>query len=243
MNFSKAFGAAGCRVGCVISNQENIELIGKFRQMYEISGVSMKFCEWLLDNTGLIEDYWKDIERERNFLTFRLKKIGDMIDCVNALCPDPTNTTGMTCCAPLEETCDCASPNLPISPEIWLNLGRSRTISRNLPANRCVLDPQTRTSFARSLRDLSDGWMEGSDREPTPGFRQRAGPAPRRSPHTAQMRVSPQPMGYPVGMAAWELGPSVFTPPARAHLEALPASLPLEPTHVDGRPRARAWKR
>ena len=81
--FSKAFGAAGCRVGCVISNQENIELIGKFRQMYEISGVSMKYCEWLLDNTGLIEDYWKDIERERNFLIFRLNKIGDLIDSVN----------------------------------------------------------------------------------------------------------------------------------------------------------------
>jgi histidinol-phosphate aminotransferase len=81
--FSKAFGAAGCRVGCVISNKNNIELISKFRQMYEISGVSMKYCEWLLDNTGLVEDYWKDIERERNFLTFRLKKIGDMIDSVN----------------------------------------------------------------------------------------------------------------------------------------------------------------
>ena len=62
-----------------------------------------------------------------------------------------------------QETCDCASPNLPISPEIWLNLGRSRTISRNLPANRCVLDPQTHTSFARSLRGLSDEYsMWGS---------------------------------------------------------------------------------
>ena len=81
--FSKAFGAAGCRVGAVVSNKDNIELIGKFRQMYEISGVSMKYCEFLLDNLGLIEDYWKDIERERNFLTFRLKKIGDMIDSVN----------------------------------------------------------------------------------------------------------------------------------------------------------------
>ena len=29
------------------------------------------------------------------------------------------------------------------------------------------------------------GWMDGSDREQTPGFRQRAGPAPRRSPYTA----------------------------------------------------------
>ena len=62
-----------------------------------------------------------------------------------------------------QETCDCASPNLLISPEIWLNLGQSRTISRNLPANRCVLDPQTHTSFARSLRDLSDEYsMWGS---------------------------------------------------------------------------------
>ena len=34
--FSKAFGAAGCRVGAVVSNKDNIELIGKFRQMYEI---------------------------------------------------------------------------------------------------------------------------------------------------------------------------------------------------------------
>tara|TARA_Y100000004_G_scaffold15671_1_gene16368 strand:- start:2646 stop:3689 length:1044 start_codon:yes stop_codon:yes gene_type:complete len=81
--FSKAYGAAGCRVGSVISNKDNIELISKFRQMYEISGVSMKYCEFLLDNRGLVEDFWKEIERERNFLTFRLKKIGDMIDSVN----------------------------------------------------------------------------------------------------------------------------------------------------------------
>jgi len=32
----------------------------------------------------------------------------DMVDCVNALCPDPLSTTGMTCCEPIEETCNCA---------------------------------------------------------------------------------------------------------------------------------------
>ena len=32
----------------------------------------------------------------------------DMVDCVNSLCPDPTNTTGMTCCEPIVETCECA---------------------------------------------------------------------------------------------------------------------------------------
>ena len=51
--------------------------------MRYLNSVSMKYCEWLLDNTNLIEDYWKDIERERNFLIFRLNKIGDLIDSVN----------------------------------------------------------------------------------------------------------------------------------------------------------------
>jgi len=41
----------------------------------------------------------------------------------------------------------------------------------------------------------ADGWMDGSDSEQKPGFRQRAVPAPRRAPYTAQMSVSPQPMG------------------------------------------------
>ena len=50
------------------------------------------------------------------------------------------------------------------------------------------------------------GWMDGSDRRPTPGSRQRAVPVPRRSPYTAQMRVSPQPMGYPIGVGIGAIG-------------------------------------
>ena len=57
------------------------------------------------------------------------------------------------------------------------------------------LDMRECLDLARPLPRWMDGWMDGSDRGPTPGFRQRAGPAPRRSPHTAQMRVDPQPMG------------------------------------------------
>ena len=48
--FSKGFGAAGCRVGMVFSNEKNIELISKFRQMYEVTNISMKYCEFLLNN-------------------------------------------------------------------------------------------------------------------------------------------------------------------------------------------------
>ena len=42
--FSKGFGAAGCRVGMTFAHKDTIEPISKFRQMYEITGVSLKYC-------------------------------------------------------------------------------------------------------------------------------------------------------------------------------------------------------
>ena len=58
--FSKGFGAAGSRVGMTFSNPHYIENISKFRQMYEISGVSMKYCEFLLNNHHLVDTYIKE---------------------------------------------------------------------------------------------------------------------------------------------------------------------------------------
>ena len=63
--FSKGFGAAGCRVGMTFSNPHYIENISKFRQMYEISGVSMKYCEFLLNNYHIVEKYINDVVEER----------------------------------------------------------------------------------------------------------------------------------------------------------------------------------
>ena len=63
--FSKGFGAAGCRVGMTFGHKDTIELLSKFRQMYEISGVSMKYCEFLLDNYNLVEKYVKKVIEEK----------------------------------------------------------------------------------------------------------------------------------------------------------------------------------
>ena len=63
----------------------------------------------------------------------------DMVDCVNALCPDPYTSTGMTCCAPVEDTCDCACQDwltvngIPITTGFtwtgpWLNTTNTYTI-------------------------------------------------------------------------------------------------------------------
>jgi|TARA_R110000765_G_scaffold40222_1_gene86783 histidinol-phosphate aminotransferase len=78
--FSKAFGAAGCRVGMVFSNEKNIELVSKFRHMYEISGISMKYCEFLLDNYSVIDDYIENVKIEKKKIISLLSNDFDVID-------------------------------------------------------------------------------------------------------------------------------------------------------------------
>ena len=79
--FSKGFGAAGCRVGMTFAHKDTIELISKFRQMYEIAGVSLKYCEFLLDNYNLVDTYIESVKEERGTLVSLLKENGfDVID-------------------------------------------------------------------------------------------------------------------------------------------------------------------
>ena len=77
---SKGFGAAGCRVGMVFSNEKNIELVSKFRHMYEISGVSMKYCEFLLDNYSVIDDYIENVKIEKKKIISLLSNDFDVVD-------------------------------------------------------------------------------------------------------------------------------------------------------------------
>lgn len=48
--FSKGYGAAGLRVGAIISTESNVEILSKFRFMYEVPSLSAKYCEYILDN-------------------------------------------------------------------------------------------------------------------------------------------------------------------------------------------------
>ena len=77
--FSKAYGAAGCRVGMVFSNKDNIEMISKFRHMYEISNVSMKFCKHLINEVDLVDTYVEEIVKEKEKLISMMKDF-DVID-------------------------------------------------------------------------------------------------------------------------------------------------------------------
>jgi len=72
-SFSKVFGAAGCRVGYLLSHSRNIDLISKFRQMYEVSGPAMKYALFLLNNQDMVRDYCSQtiIERKNILILFK----------------------------------------------------------------------------------------------------------------------------------------------------------------------------
>lgn len=66
--FSKAFGAAGIRVGYTIASKEIISKLDSFRMMFEVSTISAKFAEYLLDNELVMKEYVESINAEKHLL-------------------------------------------------------------------------------------------------------------------------------------------------------------------------------
>lgn len=79
--FSKAFGAAGLRVGYVCSCADNITVLNSLRFMYEIPGISAKYCEYILDNIDIFKKDIVDLKEYKDILVRKLKKRGqDILD-------------------------------------------------------------------------------------------------------------------------------------------------------------------
>jgi len=74
--FSKAWGAAGTRVGYCISDLKNIQQIEKVQLTYPVSNVSLKFAIYLCSNSKMIEDYAKATILERDLLIKELRNSG-----------------------------------------------------------------------------------------------------------------------------------------------------------------------
>jgi histidinol-phosphate aminotransferase len=75
-SFSKTFGAAGIRVGYLLADPEVIKTITTFRQMYEISGPSMRYAIYLLENYKEVQKYCNDTIKERKTLVKLFEKKG-----------------------------------------------------------------------------------------------------------------------------------------------------------------------
>lgn len=71
--FSKGLGAAGCRVGYIVSSSSNIEVFSKFRLMYEITGVGTKYISFLLDNYNYFKEYLIESIKAKQTFTSKLK--------------------------------------------------------------------------------------------------------------------------------------------------------------------------
>ena len=58
-----------------------MELISKIRPMYELSGVSMKYCEFLLDNYLVVSEYVEGVKQEKKKMVSLLSEVGfEVID-------------------------------------------------------------------------------------------------------------------------------------------------------------------
>jgi histidinol-phosphate aminotransferase len=79
--FSKSNGAAGIRFGCVISNKENIDLIFKLKPMFEMTGPSMKYVKFLIENYHIVQLYIKEtLEEKKNIISYLKSKKYKVID-------------------------------------------------------------------------------------------------------------------------------------------------------------------
>jgi histidinol-phosphate aminotransferase len=74
--FSKAWGAAGARIGYCISNSKNIQQLEKVQLTYPVSNVSLKFAIYLCDNKKIVEDYANGTILERDILIKELRNRG-----------------------------------------------------------------------------------------------------------------------------------------------------------------------
>ena len=77
--FSKIFGLAGLRIGCVITNSEFARIIDERYQMpYSVSLLAVKAALKILDRIEMIQDSVSRIKRERERLINRLNNISEV---------------------------------------------------------------------------------------------------------------------------------------------------------------------
>ena len=74
--FSKAWGAAGIRLGYLIGDKDIMNVINKCRIMYEVTGITAKFGCYLLENVNEIVNYRDSIIREKEILCDKLIESG-----------------------------------------------------------------------------------------------------------------------------------------------------------------------
>ena len=74
--FSKGFGVPSIRLGYLISNAENMNVLSKTRFAHESNALSNSVAEHLLDNYPMVEEYNRRVIAARNELKVTLAELG-----------------------------------------------------------------------------------------------------------------------------------------------------------------------
>lgn len=77
--FSKALGSAGMRFGYSISNVPHAMILSKVKNIYEITGPTLKWIETVLDNYEDVIEYTNSIKYNRLILTEQLSKYYEVV--------------------------------------------------------------------------------------------------------------------------------------------------------------------
>ncbi len=81
--FSKSHGLAGLRMGYLIGSTEIIEQIARVRPLHEITSLTARAAEWVLENPGILSKNQNLIKESKKYLIEKLNKIGIPIKNTN----------------------------------------------------------------------------------------------------------------------------------------------------------------
>ena len=74
--FSKGFGVPSIRLGFMVSNEDNMEVLTKTRFAHESNSLKNTVAEYLLDNYQIVDDYVQEVIKGRKFVKNELDKLG-----------------------------------------------------------------------------------------------------------------------------------------------------------------------
>jgi histidinol-phosphate aminotransferase len=74
-SFSKAYGLAGARIGYIVSQKSNIQIISKTKGGYESSMLSANALHFVLDNMYITKNYVRNMKLGMQFLKKNLQKL------------------------------------------------------------------------------------------------------------------------------------------------------------------------
>lgn len=74
--FSKVFGMAGMRLGCLFSHEANIAYLHKAQSPYSVNSLAVIAAQAAVQDTGYIENYVAEVLAARELLCFGLENLG-----------------------------------------------------------------------------------------------------------------------------------------------------------------------